>query len=87
MSNRRSDEEKILFDPYVSVSTIQRYFSLSKLYAQDIFIKAQELDERKGYIKIYDNRVRTEAVFQILGLDLNISLERYKVKNLFNEKA
>lgn len=51
MSSRRSEEEKMLFDPYVSVSTIQRYFSLSKIYAQDVFIKAQEFDEQNGYIK------------------------------------
>ena len=80
MSNKRSDEQKILFDAYVYVSTIQRYFSLSKLYAEDVFVKAQELDERSGYIKIYEDRVRTEAVFEVLGLELETLLSRYRLK-------
>lgn len=77
---KRTDEQKILFDPYVSVSTIQRYFSLSKVNAVDIFIKTQEADEAKGYIKIYNDRVRSEGVFEVLGLDLTAALNRYKTR-------
>lgn len=78
--SKRTDEQKILFDAYVSVSTIQRYFSLSKIDANDLFVKVQYADEVKGYKKIFDNRVRSEGVFELLGLDLNFALERYKTK-------
>lgn len=83
---KRTDEQKILFDAYVSVSTIQRYFSLSKIDAVDIFVKTQEADEAKGYIKIYNDRVRSEGVFEVLGLDLNAALNRYKTKEALNFK-
>ena len=77
---KKTDEQKILFDSYVYVSTIQRYFSLSKVSAVDLFIKAQEQDEKEGYIQIYEDRVRSEAVFEILGLSLETALKRYAAK-------
>ncbi len=76
----KTDEEKILFNPYISISTIKRYLSLDSVSARDVFIKAQEFDERNGYIKIYDDRVRSEAVFKVLGLDLETALKRYRLK-------
>ena len=81
-SNHKTDEEKILFNPYVYVTTIQRYFSLQQKYdAEDIFVKAQELDETKGYVRLYEDRVRSEAVFEVLGLDLNLAIKRYAIKH------
>lgn len=81
---RRNEEEKMLFDPYISVSTIQRRFSLSRVDASDIFAKAQDLDEQQGFYKIYNDRVRTEAVYELLGLDFNKDLERYKVRKNYD---
>lgn len=81
MSQRKTDEQKMLFDKYVALSTIQRHFSLPKLDAENVFVKCQERDEESGYIKIYDNRVRTEAVYEALGLSLEIALMQYRVKN------
>lgn len=77
----RSDEQKMLFNNFVYLSTIQRYFSLSKIDAEDVFVKAQEIDEDRGYITIYKDRVRSEAVFELLGLDFNLAIKRYAVKN------
>lgn len=76
---KRTDTEKMLFDPYVYVSTIQRYFSLSKTDAVDLFVKVQNADEDKGYKQIYEDRVRAEGVFELLGLDLETALKRYQV--------
>ncbi len=81
-SKLKTDEEKMLFNPYVYVTNIQRYFSLQNKYdAEDIFVKAQELDEAKGYIALYEDRVRSEAVFEVLGLDLNLAIKRYAIKH------
>lgn len=77
----KTDEEKILFNDYVYLSTIQRYFSLSKIDATDLFIKAQKKDESNGYLQIYRDRVRSEAVFELLGLNIELALKRYEIKN------
>lgn len=77
---KKTEEEKILFNPYISLSTIQRYFSIDKVSASDIFVKAQESDEKNGYICIYDDRVRKEAVLEILGISLDSLLKSYQVK-------
>lgn len=71
---KRTDEEKMLFDDYIAVTTIQRYFSLSKIDAQDIFIKAKSCDEDNGYLDIFPEMVRKGAVLQVLGLNLESML-------------
>lgn len=77
---KRTEEEKILFKPYCSLSTIQRYFGLDKITAEDVFVKVQEADIADGYIKIYEDRVRSEGVFQYLGLDHELALKKYLAK-------
>lgn len=77
---RKTDEDKLLLNPYVALSTIQRYFGLSKVDATDIFIKAQEHDEENGYLKIYEDKVRSSAVLEILGLKLEEELIKYQTK-------
>lgn len=78
---KRTDEEKMLFDDYIAVTTIQRYFSLNKIDAQDIFIKAKSWDEDNGYLDIFPERVRKGAVLQVLGLNLESMLMCYQIKN------
>lgn len=41
MNRVRTEEEKLLLNPYISLSTIKRYFSLSKTDTVDIFVKVQ----------------------------------------------
>jgi len=77
---KRTEEEKILFNPYCSLSTIQRFFGMDKITAEDIFVKVQEADISDGYMQIYNDRVRSEAVFKILGLDFELALKKYTTK-------
>lgn len=77
---KRTDEQKLLFDDYVSVSTIQRYFSLTKIDARDVFVKAKSLDEDNGYLDIYPEKVRKGAVLNVLGLNLESMLMSYQIK-------
>ena len=81
MSNKRSDEEKLLCDPYVALSTVQRYFSLPKLDAEDLFIKVQQMDQENGYYQIYENRIRSNGVFDLMGLDIEVVRSGYRLKN------
>lgn len=84
---KKTDEEKLLLDPYVSLSTIQRRFSLTKIEATDIFVKIQEFDKENGYTPIHKDKVRSEAVFEKLGLDINLALTRYKIKKGINNES
>lgn len=71
MSRVRTEEEKLLLNPYISLSTIQRYFSLSKTDTVDIFVKVQETDEEKGFLNLYEDKVRSEGVFELFESIIN----------------
>lgn len=86
MSVKETAIKKVLFDSYISETTIRIFLGCSKKVAQNIFkdCKDDELEREKYDIR--PNHVQSKTLFKITGKDYNFTLKQFKArKDLQNE--